>query len=313
MPIAGTPACTITPPCAGAPRCPGTPACAGAIACSSAPPCPGCNCLGVAELTRMGAGGVPAALPPWRCGSATAGAPGTGSVLVGTEGVATGVEAAAALSALPGAGIATFGPAGTSMICDAMVLGLACTTVVAVGGLSEADFASLGCPGSDSSGERARLLVSPSGVGRVATGYIMTAERRTLSGAFAESAPGKTGLTGTAPVERPAGTAPPELATTHAFTRSEADGAESIGLTSTALFVGLASEDILRVSEGADAALVGLSGLSPCGNGRARAGEAAHGHRSRWRSVAYLCECMRAYVLVSGHERLRPMHWGIAP
>ena len=94
MPIGGTPACTITPPCAGAPRCPGTPACAGAIACSSAPPCPGCNCLGVAELTSMGAAGVPgAALPPWRCGSATAGAPDAGSVPTGMEGTVNGLEA----------------------------------------------------------------------------------------------------------------------------------------------------------------------------------------------------------------------------
>ena len=34
------------------------PACVGAIACCSAP-CPGCNCLGVTELTSLGAAGVP--------------------------------------------------------------------------------------------------------------------------------------------------------------------------------------------------------------------------------------------------------------
>eukprot|EP00964_Phaeocystis_antarctica_P028444 scaffold16039_cov57-Phaeocystis_antarctica.AAC.2 len=71
MPIAGTNACTITPPCAGAPRCPGTPACAGAIPCNSVPPCPCCcNCTGGAELTSVGAAGVPASLPHWHCGSA---------------------------------------------------------------------------------------------------------------------------------------------------------------------------------------------------------------------------------------------------
>ena len=187
------------------------------------------------------------------------------------------------------------------MICDAMVLGLAWTTVVAVGGLPETDFASLGCPSSDSSGVRARLLVSPSGEGLVATGYNMTAERRPLSGSFAESALGETALTGTAPVERPVGTAPPQSAATHAFTRSKEAGAESIGSTTT-LFVGLESEDILGVTEGAGAELVGLSGLSPCGNGRARAGKRRHTGTDRWRSSrTFLCECMRAYVLGSGH------------
>ena len=50
----------------------GTPACEGAIACSSPPPCSCCDCLGVAELTSMGAEGVPVPLPHWGCGSAAA-------------------------------------------------------------------------------------------------------------------------------------------------------------------------------------------------------------------------------------------------
>ena len=198
------------------------------------------------------------------------------------------------LSAVPGTGVATFGPAWTSMICDAMVLGLAWTTVVAVGGLPEADFASLGCPSSDWSGVRARLLVSPSGEGLVATGYNMTAERRPLSGSFAESALGETVLTGTAPVERPVGTAPPQLAATHAFTRSEEAGVESIGLTTT-LFVGLESEDILGVTEGAGAELVGLSGLSPCGNGRARAGKGGTRAPIGGRVGSYANVCTRVF------------------
>ena len=113
MPIGAPPACTV----------PGTPACAGDIACCSGAPCPGCNCLG--EVARMGAAG---ALPPWCCGSTAAVAPDTGSALTGTEGTTNAFEAgrgaATVLSAFPcpGTGVATFGPAWTSMICDAVVL-----------------------------------------------------------------------------------------------------------------------------------------------------------------------------------------------
>lgn len=205
----------------------------------------------------MGAAG---ALPPWRCGSTAAVAPDTGSELTGTEGTTNAFEAGRGVATELSA-VATFGPAWTSMICDAVVLGLAWTTVVAVGGLAEAGLASLGCPSSES-GERARLLASPSSEGVVATGCTMTAERMALPESSAESALGDTALRRSDPVERPIGTAPSLLVLlVHAFTGSDEAGAEPIGLA-TALFAGVVSEDTSAVSDGAGAGLVDLSVLT---------------------------------------------------
>ena len=123
----------------------------------------------------------------------------------------------------------------------AAVLGLARTTVVAVGGLAEAGLASSGCPSSES-GERARLLASPFSEVIVATGRTMTAERMALPESSAESVLGETALTGSDPVERPIGNWSLSVLLVHAFTGSDEAGAEPVGLAA-AVFAGVVSED----------------------------------------------------------------------